>query len=759
MKILKNLSIILIVFVSIFCVACNKNNTNNNENNENSFIVTFMVDNTVYGTQTVEKGSKITKPENPTKAGYDFKGWFVNDEEWSFIGYVVTEDITLTAKWEIITYTATFKAGEEIVQTKDFTINDIEICDIPNVPNKTGYNGKWEDIEIKAENIVVNAVYTPIKYTAYFVANNNVIDTREFTIEDNEISEPEIPEKNGYNSKWEDYTIKPENITINVKYTPIEYKINYFLNNGTNNINNPTKYTIESDINLYGAKKQDYRFVGWYDNSNFIGDAIKKVGNGRTGDLDLYAKFGSKIDDDGNFIISSAEDYLDYASNVENYTIKAKLYSNIDLENYDVKPIGNINNPYMTEFDGNGFTIENARINVTTENFGEYLFAKEGAETSAYAHIGLFGNLYNATIKNITFKNLKINVSDDIYDYANEGLWTEYKTTLKELTVGGIAGVSESSTINANVSAIIDANSYGVYYEDNNNGKNFVGGIVGYANNTTISNLDDGSINIKITTDGKGKNSYIGGVAGGLINSIVKDIDFTISVNSVSKFAYYIGGVAGYVVTSEITSSKVDLNVKQVETERAFNDSIYVSNNDLLETYNGVGGVASVIRANDSYHITIISNVNITSNVDMDCIFGGAVYRVNSIDETEENTFVELTNLTVSSNVNVLKAYGLGFMIPHTKFEYNNDYVLGKIKNQNGVEHEYNILLKGKVSLISGENEAGYKEFATSVISQNRQSNSSVVGNLKSIYFICSIDIYDKAGIIIGSLYGSVNFI
>ncbi len=50
----------------------------------------------------VEDGKKATKPENPTKFGYRFDGWYVGDEEWSFIGYNITEDITLTAKWSLI---------------------------------------------------------------------------------------------------------------------------------------------------------------------------------------------------------------------------------------------------------------------------------------------------------------------------------------------------------------------------------------------------------------------------------------------------------------------------------------------------------------------------------------------------------------------------------------------------------------------------------------------------------------------------------
>ena len=49
--------------------------------------------------QKVLKGDKIIEPSQPTKYGYEFDGWYINDEKWSFVGYVVTENITLEAKW------------------------------------------------------------------------------------------------------------------------------------------------------------------------------------------------------------------------------------------------------------------------------------------------------------------------------------------------------------------------------------------------------------------------------------------------------------------------------------------------------------------------------------------------------------------------------------------------------------------------------------------------------------------------------------
>ena len=49
--------------------------------------------------QRVEKGSKARKPDNPVREDYEFINWTYQDEVWSFVGYVVTEDMTLVANW------------------------------------------------------------------------------------------------------------------------------------------------------------------------------------------------------------------------------------------------------------------------------------------------------------------------------------------------------------------------------------------------------------------------------------------------------------------------------------------------------------------------------------------------------------------------------------------------------------------------------------------------------------------------------------
>ena len=82
------------------------------------------------------------------------------------------------------------------------------------------------------------------------------------------------------------YTTKEDNINFNV----ILYQINYVLNGGTNNSDNPLSYVAGDIITLEDPTKEGYCFEGWYENSSFTGNGITEI-SGRTEDITLYAKW------------------------------------------------------------------------------------------------------------------------------------------------------------------------------------------------------------------------------------------------------------------------------------------------------------------------------------------------------------------------------------------------------------------------------------------------------------------------------------
>ncbi|MBQ5553078.1 MAG: InlB B-repeat-containing protein, partial [Erysipelotrichaceae bacterium] len=71
--------------------------------------VTFKDGKTVLEKQIVGKGQQAIKPNDPTKEGYTFQGWFKDGETEAYdFNTPVTSDFELTAKWKINEYTISF---------------------------------------------------------------------------------------------------------------------------------------------------------------------------------------------------------------------------------------------------------------------------------------------------------------------------------------------------------------------------------------------------------------------------------------------------------------------------------------------------------------------------------------------------------------------------------------------------------------------------------------------------------------------------
>ena len=95
--------------------------------------------------QTIEAGQKATKPADPTKAGYDFKGWTLNGSAYDF-NSAVNGDITLVATWEQqqvvpTVYTVTFDSNGGSAVTAQ-TIEEGQKATKPADPTKSGYDFK-----------------------------------------------------------------------------------------------------------------------------------------------------------------------------------------------------------------------------------------------------------------------------------------------------------------------------------------------------------------------------------------------------------------------------------------------------------------------------------------------------------------------------------------------------------------------------------------------------------------------------------------
>ena len=184
----------------------------------------------------------------PTKKGYDFCGWYsgedlVNDGVYKNVG-----DINLKASWKAINYKITYDLkGGSLIKTNpsSYTIESNNI--ILNNPTKLGYEFiGWTGTDISKPSKGV------------IIYSNSTGDRT-------------------YTANWEFSG----------------YKINYHLNGGINDENNPIGFTIASEnIYLKNPTKEGYIFGGWYKNEFFSADSkVTMIPTGSTGDIDIYAKW------------------------------------------------------------------------------------------------------------------------------------------------------------------------------------------------------------------------------------------------------------------------------------------------------------------------------------------------------------------------------------------------------------------------------------------------------------------------------------
>ena len=155
--------------------------------NINKYTVTF---NSYGGTpvppaQEVEYGLTATKPADPTLKGYTFAFWYLGEDEQNATAYdfdtPVTENITLTAKWNINKYTVAFNTdgGTPVppAQEVEYGLTATE----PAAPEKTGYtfdgwylgDEKYDFSAAVEQNITLTAKWHITPHNIYAYARLN----------------------------------------------------------------------------------------------------------------------------------------------------------------------------------------------------------------------------------------------------------------------------------------------------------------------------------------------------------------------------------------------------------------------------------------------------------------------------------------------------------------------------------------------------------------------------------------------------------
>ena len=178
----------------------------------------------IYAKQIVQTGEKAIQPDVPSRQGYQFTGWYLDDTKYDF-NTAVTGNMTLTAKWTANSYTITFDTdgGSEvapITQGYGTTIT------APEAPTKIGYTFMGWTPEIPAtmpaEDLTVTAQWRINQYTVTFDTDGGSEVAPITQDYGTAITAPEAPTKIGYTfAGWNPEipaTMPTENLTITAQW-------------------------------------------------------------------------------------------------------------------------------------------------------------------------------------------------------------------------------------------------------------------------------------------------------------------------------------------------------------------------------------------------------------------------------------------------------------------------------------------------------------------------------------------------------------
>ena len=392
----------------------------------------------------VKENARVSKPEDPTKDGYTFDGWYKDAEctvKMDFAS-VVTSDLVLYAKWvEYVapakTFTVTFETngGSTIVSV---TVNENDRVTPPNNPTKENYSfGGWYvdagltqamnfDDKIVANTTLYakwNSLETPpvdTYYTVQFATNGGSTIVSVDVKENAKVTRPTDPTKNGYKFVgW---------------YTDMALST-------AMNFNNP----ITGDLTLYAKwEKVGDSNLGIVDRDVYIPKAVSFSTEAHTstqqaiidcGSLPSSGSFNQNFDNDGDGYFTNGIKVMKYRYNVNGDTLNLfadntyysnTLYHGREGAIYNVDPIGGINQISVTytatysstqnkgySFSGDEIIKPNIRFG-TNPKCEDYVYFLDPTSNSATCNVNLSGYHYFSV--NTGTYNLSLNTITVDYD-------------------------------------------------------------------------------------------------------------------------------------------------------------------------------------------------------------------------------------------------------------------------------------------------------------------------------------------------------
>ena len=245
--------------------------------------------------QHVKSGEKAVLPAEPTLKGHTFAFWYLGDDEQNATAYdfntPVTENITLTAKWNINKYTVTFNSyGGTPVPPAQEVEYGLTATEPATAPTKTGYtfdgwylgDEKYDFSDAVEQNITLYANWEKNIYTVTYtdgVDGEEVFADQTYRVpfEDTTPAFKGNPTRDGYVfDGW-----KPafsDTVTGNVTYvaqwtarTDLSYTVHYYLKGTTKKVADDK--TVDGQTFNAVVKEEAIRISGY----RVYGNSVKSI--------------------------------------------------------------------------------------------------------------------------------------------------------------------------------------------------------------------------------------------------------------------------------------------------------------------------------------------------------------------------------------------------------------------------------------------------------------------------------------------------
>lgn len=252
-----------------------------------AYTAVFMADGEVIATVDCTDGVPVDTVPVPEKPGYT-GAW--GAAEWDGGRLVVTAAYTPNA------YYVTFRAyGDMTVDVVAYTTGDAAVEE-PEVPVMYGYEGSWEPYSLAAGgNLTVRAVYTAIEYTVTYIADGQTIAVVTASAE-NPPAAPEVPEKSGYTGRWETSATDGYDYTMTAVYTPIQYQVTLQGDRRTGRLYGGGWHGYGETVTVTAAPYGGYAFSGWYDGETLVSEEASYTFTMPERDVTYAARFAVRAD-------------------------------------------------------------------------------------------------------------------------------------------------------------------------------------------------------------------------------------------------------------------------------------------------------------------------------------------------------------------------------------------------------------------------------------------------------------------------------